>query len=121
MARFSRGEGPPGGIERREHALTESDKDWIVQAITKYHNCPFGEDDFRAVKKILDIHQTIGDGDLNKGVERFREHSRFMQAVLTKKSVLAGVGLAGVFGTVSIAFFWWMLESVRCWVLTGGK
>lgn len=110
-----------GGIERREQVLTESDKDWIVQTITRYHNCPFGEDDFRAVKKILDIHQTMGDGDLNRGIERFREHSRFMQALLTKKSLLAGAGMVAIFGAVSLALFWWAVESIRTWVLTGGR
>ena len=90
------------GTDQRNHVLTHDDRQWIIDAIIKHHNCPFGADDFRAVQKILDIHRTMGDGDLNMGIERFRDHSRFMAAVINKKTVIAGAGIVAIIGFLAV-------------------
>jgi hypothetical protein len=44
----------------------------------------------------------MGDGDLNMGIERFRDHSRFMAAVINKKTVIAGAGIVAIIGFLAV-------------------
>jgi hypothetical protein len=112
MVRFSRGEGPPGGIERRTNVLTHEDREWIAQAITE-HACNFTPEEVRANKKMLDILVPAGNGDLNRGVERFREQNKFLDAVLTKRAFVAGAMLVALSGAGAIALAAWLWAAVK--------
>ena len=109
------------GPERRRQALTQDDRQWIVDAIIKHHKCPFKDDEFAAIKKFLDITKTMGDGDMDKGVEKYREHSRFISSLLSKKSLVAGAAIVSIVGVTGAYWIKQMALFIQSLILTGGR
>ena len=101
--------------------MTQDDRDWIVRAILEHHKCPFKDDEFAAIKKWLDINKTMGGGDIDRGVELYREHSRFLASLLSKKSVVAGAAIVSIVGVTGVYLIKQMALFIQSLILTGGR
>lgn len=91
----------------------------VKEAFSNYkHTCQFAVngDDVRAANKLFDSLRELGDGDMNKGVELFRDQHRLLKRYLALSdriaytvimsivlSILSFVGLTFVIGLVERA------------------
>ena len=104
----------PGGIERRESVLTEVDKEWLTKAMIENRSCKsFTPEEVAAMKEMCGIVRNMGDDNINRGVDRFREHNKFIQALLNKKAVLAGAAMLAMASMTAAAIWLAMWEGIK--------
>ena len=101
------------GPERRRRNLTQDDREWIKRAIIEHHKCPFDEQDVTAVKKVVDIIRTLGDDNLNRGIERFREQNHFLSGFISRKSVIIGAAILSITGLAAVSFIRFLAVAIR--------
>ena len=111
--------------ERRKNVLTNDDRTWfentVAQKISEHHSCPFTAEEVRAVRQVADIVIKMGNGNMDIGVEKFRDQNRFLSNFLSRKSVVAGAALLSVVGLVVIALAKTAWLTVQELVLSGGR
>jgi hypothetical protein len=84
-----------------EAILTEEDKRWLVNAMRE-HNCPMNSEEIRTIKEVVAIVRALGEDNLNKGIERFRDQNKYLLTFMTRKSIIYGACLLSVVGVVAM-------------------
>lgn len=104
----------PGGIERRENVLTEADKEWLREAMIENRSCKsFTPEEVAAVKQVCGIVRSLGNDNINIGVDRFRDHNKFVSALLSKRAVLAGAAMVAIAGTLVGVILMGIWEAIK--------
>ena len=85
-----------GVTERRKKSLTEKDLEQIAALIQQYR-CPMTVDEIEAVKALVGTVKEVGGGDIYKGSIRVRDNIKFIDRLMTKKSVVSGLALTAMF------------------------
>ena len=111
--------------ERRKNILTTSDREWfedtVARQISEHHTCPFTAEEVRAVRQVADIVIKMGNGNMDIGIDKFRDQNRFLSNFLSRKSVVAGAALLSIAGLVAIALAKTAWAAIQELILTGGR
>lgn len=65
-------------------------------------HCPLSEEERRSVPHLYGLFKDMGDGDIDRGIRKFRAIFEFTGAIYTRKNLITGSlilgGFAAVFG-----------------------
>ena len=67
-------------------------KEAVAEALENH--CQFDEEAIKTIKHVTWVFSDIGGGDPNKGVENFREHTKFVRAFIGTRNRIGNIVLA---------------------------